>query len=108
MVKYTHLKLRQDIAAPAGYYTPEKESIIEIDGRKVLYILSSVEVDSSCCGKTSFNTALVPGYIIEQHVTESEDGSPVSEVEPITDRTAREKVKEVIRATENVSQVEFW
>ena len=108
MVKYTHLKINQDVAAPAGHYTPEKESKININGREILYILNKAVVDSSCCGNADFAAALVPGYIINQYIANDKDGLPVSEVEPITDKTTREKVKKIIRETESVSQVEFW
>jgi len=108
MVKYTHLKINQDVEAPAGHYTPEKESKININGREILYILNNAVVDSSCCGNADFTAALVPGYIINQHITKDKDGLSVSEVEPITDKTTREKVKKIIRETEKVSQVEFW
>jgi hypothetical protein len=108
MVKYTHLKLSEDVVAPAGHYTPEKESRININGREVLYILSSAVVDASCCGNADFTAALVPGYIVRQDIASDNDGLSVSEVEPITDKTTREKVKKVIQETENISQVEFW
>ena len=108
MVKYTHLKLNQDVAAPAGHYTPEKESTININGREILYILSSAVIDSSCCGNADFTAALVPGYIINQQVTNGKEGLPVSEVEPISDKVTREKIKKIIQETENISQVEFW
>ena len=108
MVKYTHLKLNQDVAAPAGHYTPEKESRININGRDFLYILNNAVVDSSCCGNTDFTAALVPGYIIDKHVPADKVGSSISEVEPITDKVTREKIKKIIQETENVSQVEFW
>jgi hypothetical protein len=108
MVKYTHLKLNEDVAAPAGHYTPEKESSIKINGREVLYILSSAVVDASCCGNADFTSALVPGYIIWQDIASDNDSPAVSEVEPITDRTTREKIKKIIQENENISQVEFW
>ncbi|HEY98639.1 MAG TPA: hypothetical protein G4O16_10730 [Dehalococcoidia bacterium] len=108
MIKYTHLKLNQDIAVPAGHYTPEKESVIKIDGREILYVLSSAVVDSSCCGNADYTSALVPGYIISQDITKDKDGLAVSEVEPITDKATRGKIRKIIRETENISQVEFW
>lgn len=108
MVKYTHLKLNQDIAAPAGHYTPEKEARININGREILYILSSAVVDASCCGNADFTSALVPGYIIDKHIAAEKDGTNISEVEPIIDKATREKIKKIIQEMENVAQVEFW
>ena len=65
-------------------------------------------VDSSCCGNADFTAALVPGYIIGQPIANNKDGLSVSEVEPITDKTTREKIKKIIQETEHISQVEFW
>lgn len=108
MVKYTHLKLNEDVAAPAGHYTPEKESRKNINGREVLYILSSAVVDSACCGNADYTSVLVPGYITKKHSTEDKDGLSVSEVEPVTDKATREKIRKIIQETENIYQVEFW
>ena len=77
MVKYTHLKINQDVAAPAGHYTPEKESKININGREILYILNNAVVDSSCCGNADFAAALVPGYIINQYIA-NDKGAPLT------------------------------
>ena len=108
MVKYTHLKIKHDIMAPAGHYTPEKESRIQINGRDILYILSRAMVDSSCCGNADFTSALVPGYIIKQHTGTEQNGLSVSEVEPVTDKATRDKIRRMIQETEHISQVEFW
>ena len=108
MVKYTHLKLNEDVTAPAGYYTPEKESRLQINGREILHILSRAVMDASCCDDTDFPAALVPGYIIEPYIATNADGLSVSEVEPVTDRATRDKIGRMIRETENIFQVEFW
>lgn len=108
MTRYTHLELNRDIEAPAGYYTPRKEVRLEYSGREVLYILSQAVVDSSCCGTTDFNNALVPGYIVRWQAETNEDGLPVSEVEPVTDKQARARIRKIIQETEHVSQTEFW
>ncbi len=108
MSRYTHLELDRDIAAPAGYYTPQKEVRIKIDGREVLYIVSQAVVDSSCCGATDFAAALVPGYIVKWRAIKDKDGRPVSEVEPIRDEPTRDLVRQLIRERENITQTEFW
>jgi hypothetical protein len=108
MSKYTHLELNQDVAAPAGYYTPTKEARIKIDGREVLYIVSQAVIDSSCCGVADFASALVPGFILKWRAGADMVGTPVSEVEPIKDEQVRDLVRKTIREQENVNQVEFW
>ena len=108
MADYTHLALDRDIPAPAGYYTPLKEVRLKYGGREVLYVVSGAVVDAACCGEADFTSALVPGYVLKWHSTKNSDGAPVSQVEPITDRTARDSIREIIRETENVPQIEFW
>jgi hypothetical protein len=105
---YTHLELHRDIAAPAGYYTPQKEVRLKLNGREIIYIVSQAVIDSSCCGTADFASALVPGYIVEWRARTDKDGLPVSEVEPIEDEPARDIIRKIIRENENVTQVEFW
>ena len=108
MNKYTHLELDKVIEAVAGYYTPQKEVRLKYSGREVLYVIRQTVVDSACCGVADFNCALVPGYIIGWQTETNEDGLPVSEVEPITDKIAQVKIRKIIQETEDISQVEFW
>jgi len=108
MAKYTHLELDQDITAPAGYYTPTKEVRTGIDGREVLYIVSQMVIESSCCGVGDFASALVPGYIVGWRTGTDKDGAPVSDVEPIQDEKVRELVRQTIHDNESIDQVEFW
>jgi hypothetical protein len=108
MSRYTHLELNRDILAPAGYYTPQKEVRLKYDGREVLYVLSHAMVDSSCCGKSDYCQALVPGYVVRWQTEKNKEGLPISEVEPIFDEQVRDRIRKIIRDTENISQTEFW
>jgi hypothetical protein len=108
MARYTHLELGRDIAAPSGYYTPQKEVRLKYDGREVLYTVSQAVVESSCCGVTDFISAQVPGYIARWRADKDRDGRPVSEVEPITDSGVRDTIRKIIKENEHLNQVEFW
>ena len=108
MVKYTHLKPGEDIPTPSGHYTPGKESRLNLNGREVLYIIRDAVVDSSCCGTADFSSALVPGYIVTLDSGKTKGGVTISDVEPISSRVARKKIRKILQQTENVSQVEFW
>jgi len=108
MSKYTHLELNRDIAAPSGYYTPQKEVRLKYDGREVLYVLSQAVVESSCCGATDFNSALVPGFVVSWHSEKSSEGLPISEVESISDDAIRDAIRKHIKETEHISRIEFW
>jgi len=108
MTKYTHLELERDIPAPSGYYTPRKEVRLKYDGREVLYVLSQAVIESSCCGASDFNSALVPGFIVRWWAETNKDGLPVSEVEPIADEKIRDDIRKIIKDTEHISRTEFW
>jgi len=108
MSKYTHLELNQDIPAPSGYYTPHKEVRLKYDGREVLYVLSQAVIESSCCGASDFNSALVPGFIVRWRSEKNDEGLPISEVESISDESTRDSIRKYIKDTELISRIEFW
>jgi len=106
--QYTHLELGEDIRAGiSGYYTPQQEVRLNYNDRELLYVVGRVVLDSSCCANGSWTYAIVPGYIVNWQNTENEDGLPVSEVEPITDREAREDITKVIQANEGIFAIDF-
>lgn len=107
-VKYTHQQLNLDIEAPAGYYTPKKEVRLPYNGREVLYVLNQTVIDSSCCGTADYQSVLVPGYIVNWQSAKNKENTPITEVEPITDKAIQKKIRKLIRDTENVTQTEFW
>jgi hypothetical protein len=108
MTKYTHLELNKDVPAPSGYYTPQKEVRLKYDGREILYVLSQAVIESSCCGVGDFNSALVPGYIVNWQAEKSKDGNPISLVEPITDEPTRDAIRKIIKEKEHITRTEFW
>ena len=106
--KYAHLELAKDIIVGiAGYYTPQQEVRLKYNGRELLYVIGQVVLDSSCCANSSWTYAVVPGYIVNWQNTKNEDGLPVSEVEPIRDREAREDITKLVQANENVLAIDF-
>ena len=108
MAKYTHLELNSDILAPSGYYTPQKEVRLKYSGREVLYTVNRTVIECSCCGATSYNSALVPGYIKGWKTEKDEAGNPVSEVEPVAGKKAQNDIRKLIKEKEYVSRTEFW
>ena len=108
MTKYNHLELNRDVPAPAGYYTPLKEVRLPYNGREVLYTLSHAAIETSCCGKSDFLSALVAGYITGWQVGKNKDGFPVSEVEPIRDEATRDAIRQIIQEKEHVTRTDFW
>lgn len=107
-LEYTHLPVNQDVTCIAGYYTPCREVRLKYNGREVLYVVGQAVIDSSCCGLGTWGYVLVPGYIVNWHKQTNANGLPVTEVEPISDRTVKDSIRRLITEAEAISQVEFW
>ncbi|MBI4286095.1 MAG: hypothetical protein HY670_09420 [Chloroflexi bacterium] len=107
MLDYVHTELNNEVRCIAGYYLPQREVRLAYDGREVLYVVGQAVVDSSCCGSGSWAYVLVPGFIVSWQGRSGEAG-PVTEVEPVADEAARNRVRQLIEAKEHVSQIEFW
>ncbi len=108
ILEYAHLPINEDVTCIAGYYTPLKELRLKYTDRQVLYVVGQAVIESSCCGVGSWGYALVPGYIINWQKQTNEAGLPVSEVEPVSDKIARDTISRNIKEVESISQVEFW
>jgi hypothetical protein len=106
--EYIHDPLDQPIESIAGYYTPLKELRLAHNDREVLCILGYVAVESSHYLTGGGAYALVPGYIVKWKLKESEDGKPVSEVEPIQDEVARQSISAAINEIEPAKIIDFW
>ncbi len=107
--KYTHLELGKDVdVGIGGHYTPEKEERLQYNGREVLYVSGSAEIEASCCGGGSWKYAIVPGYIVSWQNTKNEAALPVSEVEPILDEKVQSSLRHIIKINENASLIDFW
>ncbi len=107
-LEYTHLPIDEDVTCIAGYYTPVKEVKLPYMDREVLYVVGQAVVESSCCGTGCWGYALVPGYIINWQKRTNEAGLPVSEVEPISDKIARDDISRTIEKVECIPRIEFW
>lgn len=107
--KYTHLKLNEDYATGiAGYYTPQEEVKLEYNGREVLHVIGRAVIEASCCGVGSWTYNTIPGYIVDWQNSKNEDGLAVSEVEPITDETARANIRRLITTSDPDTLIGFW
>jgi len=67
-----------------------------------------VAVESSHYMTGGGTYALVPGYILKWQFKKSEDGRPVSEVEPISDETAQSSISAAINGIETAQIIDFW
>jgi len=106
--RFVHFELGKDISIGiAGFYTPLKEVKLAYHGREVLYVVGKAVWESSCCGTGNWVYATVPGYILKWHGS-AENGLPTSEVEPITEKTEQEEIRNVLEDTESAELVTFW
>jgi len=106
--EYIHDPLNQPIDSIAGYYTPLKELKLMHGGREVLCIMGYVAVESSHYMTGGGAYALVPGYIAKWKFKQSDDGRPVSEVEPVRDDKAQQRISEEINGIETAQIIDFW
>lgn len=107
-LNYTHQPLAEDIISISGHYTVHKEVRHPQGDREVLYIVGRACMDSACCGTGNWEYGMVPGYIVNWQVRKSDDGLPVTEVEPIGDKQVKADLERHIKETEGVSRVDFW
>jgi hypothetical protein len=107
-LEYAHLKVNEDVTTIAGYYTPLKEVRLKYNGKEVLYVVGRAVIESSCCGVGHWGYVQVPGYVINWQNRANETGKPVSDIEPISDKTAREAISRIIREAESIPQIELW
>ena len=110
ILEYVHQPLGEEVTALAGYYAITKELRLKDDGREVLCMIGICSVESSCCGRRSFQYAIVPGYLVSWKGKENEAGLSVSEVEPIGDEAIKRAIAATIEETETVLKpnIEFW
>ena len=106
ILRHTH-EVGVTIRFISGEYEIEKEGMIEIDGRQVLYSIGNAMVDSSCCGKWGCRYALVHGYVRNHKFEQNATGLFISEVEPITSEDTQEIIKMLLYNEEAVHQVQF-
>jgi len=107
--EYAHLPLNEEVRGLAGFYVPCKEVRLKYNGKEVLYVIGSSTLDSTCCGGGgTCGYAVVPGFILSWQKKKNQTGLPVSEVETIADESAKVEISKTIRATENISNIDFW
>jgi len=104
---YVHHELNQEITAIGGHYVFIEENMFSFHGRKVLYLIGHALFDTTCCGTGGCGYALVPGFIENWKYNTTEEGLPISRLEPIRDKTSKEEIQRLIKNKEVVNQVVF-
>lgn len=107
-VEYVHQELGEEVTALAGYYTPLDEHRLQHNGKEVLCVTGLSVIESSCCGTGGCAYAIVPGYVVSWKFRENEVGLPVTEVEPVADKAARQEITAILKERKFVGNIEFW
>lgn len=97
MSRYIHQSIGQDIPCLVGYYTILEEGQLDLNGRKILYIVENATIESSCCGSGGFGYIMVPGYILSWKGQKDKSGSEISEVERIEDEASRQEIRNLLK-----------
>lgn len=105
--EYVHINPGEEVESIGGRYVVEKEVRMPLNGREVLVVYGVAVVDKSCCGEGGCRFAQVPGFILKWQAKNADDGSPVTEVEPVEDETEQKKIQEMIDKAEPYCQVNF-
>ncbi len=103
---YAH-ELNIEIRSISGWYMMEKEERLSHGGREYLVAVGQGVVETSCCGIGGCRYALVPGAVVNWKSGVDDEGTPVSEVEPVTDPEIQDELRRIILEKEDVSQVNF-
>lgn len=107
-MEYTHLPLNEEVFFLAGSYWIEREERLPYKGEEVLYLIGRTSTITACCGSCPpFNFIKVVGKIKKWRFKEDERGYPVSQIEPITDKSEQEEIREALRV-HNIIRIEFW
>ena len=107
VTNFIHYPLNQEITAIGGHYFFIKEVRLPYQGREVIYRVACAAVDRSCCGVGGLGYAVVPGFLINWHSEHTQEGLPISQVEPIRAPIDRKKIESVIKQKEFIHQVNF-
>jgi hypothetical protein len=107
-LEYVHQELDKEVTALAGYYKPLEELRLKYNGREVLCIAGISVIECSCCGSGGCAYAIVPGYIVSWKLKKNDAGLPISKVETISDKKARQEIAAVLKEDKSIGNVEFW
>lgn len=104
---FPHPELNVQITAIGGSYFLLKEVRLAMDDGDVLYLVGVAVIDTSCCGVGGCAYALVPGMVRQWRYKTDAAGRSVSLVCPVSDETARKRIRALIIKKESVNQVDF-
>jgi hypothetical protein len=105
---YAHLPQNEDIGFEGRSYSVT-EGLLEYRGRRVLYLCAEASDVTFCdCSYASRLVSVnVKGYVTRWKYESNERGEALSEIEPISDEEEQRAIRDLVRASHNVSAVNF-
>ena len=106
---YTHLPENEDIGFRERSYSVV-ERLLEYAGRKVLYLFVEASEVTFCDRSYASHLASlnVKGYVTRWKYDKDEQGEALSEIEPIENEEDKREITDVLRASHNISTVNFF
>ena len=105
--EYIHQGLNQQITAIGGHYVLVKEARLPYQGREVLYLVGHAAFDTSCCGPGGCAYALVPGFVQSWQSSYTDEGIPISQIDPVREPGMQNEIRSLLERLETVQQVVF-
>ncbi len=105
---YAHLPQNEDIGFEGRSYSVT-EGLLEYRGRSVLYLCAEASDVTFCdCSYASRLVSVnVRGYVTRWKYESNEKGEALSEIEPITDEEEQRAIRDLLRASQYMSTVNF-
>lgn len=107
MPEYLHQEPGTEIQFLAGRYTIVEEGRIACHNREVIYVVGIADVGSSCCGTQGCRFVNIPGYIVTWKDRLSEEGVPVSVIDPIEGEDEKTEIRAILERLYPYSQILF-
>lgn len=107
MTEYHHQMPGTEVRFIAGHYTIVEEQRFKSGGREILAVVGIAAVGSTCCGTQGCRFINIPGYVLGWKTRLSEEGVPISIVEPVHGEDARSEIREILDRLYPYSQILF-
>ena len=107
MPEYQHQEPGTEVRFIAGHYTIVEERRIVHQSRELLIVVGIAAVDSTCCGTQGCRFVNVPGYVVAWKHRLTENGLPVSEVEPVENEKEQAEIRQIMESQFPYSQILF-
>ncbi|MDY6935798.1 MAG: hypothetical protein SVZ03_16460 [Spirochaetota bacterium] len=104
---FVHPHLNEEILSISSHYVFLKEVRYPYNGKEILYYTGYSVTDKSCCGIGGSSFSYVPGFIINWHTKQNENGDFISEIEPIRDDNTMREISKLLKQKEICTQVNF-